>query len=102
MNAGDLAKIGQLMADSHASMRDDFEITVPPVDALVRIVKEAIGDAGGVRMTGGGFGGCVVALVPHDRVDQVRQAVAAKYKAESGLEASIYVCHASPGAGLCG
>ena len=101
LNAGDLAKIGQLMADSHASMRDDFEITVPPVDALVRIVKEAIGNAGGVRMTGGGFGGCVVALVPHDLVDKVRQAVTAQYKAESGLEASIYVCHASPGAGLC-
>ncbi len=101
LNAGDLAKIGQLMADSHASMRDDFEITVPPVDALVRIVKSAIGDAGGVRMTGGGFGGCVVALVPHDLVDKVRQAVTAQYKAESGLEASIYVCHASPGAGLC-
>ena len=101
LNAGDLAKIGQLMADSHASMRDDFEITVPPVDALVRIVKEAIGDAGGVRMTGGGFGGCVVALVPHDLVDKVRQAVTAQYKVESGLEASIYVCHASPGAGLC-
>jgi galactokinase len=89
------------MADSHASMRDDFEITVPPVDALVRIVKSAIGNAGGVRMTGGGFGGCVVALVPHDLVDKVRQAVTAQYKAESGLEASIYVCHASPGAGLC-
>ena len=101
LNAGDLAKIGQLMADSHASMRDDFEITVPPVDALVRIVKSAIGNAGGVRMTGGGFGGCVVALVPHDLVDKVRQAVTAQYKAESGLEASIYVCHASPGAGLC-
>ena len=94
LNAGDLAKIGQLMANSHASMRDDFEITVPPVDALVRIVKEAIGDAGGVRMTGGGFGGCVVALVPHDLVDKVRQAVTSEYKAESGLEASIYVCHA--------
>ena len=89
------------MADSHASMRDDFEITVPPVDALVRIVKDAIGDAGGVRMTGGGFGGCVVTLVPHDLVDKVRQAVTAQYKAESGLEASIYVCHASSGAGIC-
>ena len=93
--------IGALLDASHASMRDDFEITVPPVDALVRIVKDAIGDAGGVRMTGGGFGGCVVTLVPHDLVDKVRQAVTAQYKAESGLEASIYVCHASSGAGIC-
>ncbi len=44
------------MAESHASMRDDFEITVPPVDTLVEIVKAEIGNRGGVRMTGGGFG----------------------------------------------
>ena len=101
LKAGDLARIGQLMADSHASMRDDFEITVPPVDALVRIVKEVLGNAGGVRMTGGGFGGCVVALAPQNMVDSIRAAVTTHYKAASGLEASIYVCHASTGAGIC-
>lgn len=51
------------MAESHASMRDDFEITVPQIDTLVEIVKATIGDKGGVRMTGGGFGGCIVALI---------------------------------------
>jgi galactokinase len=102
LEAGDLARIGQLMADSHESMRDDFEITVPAVDALVDIVKGAIGDQGGARMTGGGFGGCVVALVAPDKVDGIREAVAAQYKAVSGLEAAIYVCHASAGAGVCG
>ncbi len=102
LKTGDLARIGQLMADSHASMRDDFEITVPPVDALVRIVKEVLGDAGGVRMTGGGFGGCVVALMPQDRVAAVREAVTSGYRAASGLDASIYVCHATAGAGVCG
>jgi len=54
----------QLMAESHASMRDDFDITVSEIDALVDIMKAAVGDKGGVRMTGGGFGGCVVSLVP--------------------------------------
>ena len=102
LEAGDLARIGQLMADSHASMRDDFEITVPAVDALVDIVKSAIGDQGGARMTGGGFGGCVVALSAPDKVDAIRDAVASQYKAVSGLEAAIYVCHASAGAGVCG
>ncbi len=102
LKTGDLARIGQLMADSHASMRDDFEITVPPVDALVRIVKEVLGNAGGVRMTGGGFGGCVVALMPQDRVAAVREAVTSGYRAASGLDASIYVCHATAGAGVCG
>lgn len=101
LEAGDLVRIGQLMAESHASMRDDFEITVPAVDALVDIVKSAIGDQGGVRMTGGGFGGCVVALAPPDKVEAIRSAVAARYKAASGLEAAIYVCHASAGAGVC-
>jgi len=102
LEAGDLGRIGQLMADSHASMRDDFEITVPAVDALVDIVKGAIGDQGGARMTGGGFGGCVVALAAPDKVDAIRDAVAAQYKAVSGLDAMIYVCHASAGAGVCG
>ena len=101
LSTGDLARIGQLMADSHASMRDDFEITVPPVDALVDIVKSVLGDAGGVRMTGGGFGGCVVALMPGQFVARVYEAVIARYTAASGLEAAIYVCHASAGAGVC-
>ena len=64
--AGDLQRMGRLMAESHASMRDDFEITVPPIDKLVEIVKATIGPRGGVRMTGGGFGGCIVALMPQD------------------------------------
>ncbi len=63
LEKGDLQRMGQLMAESHASMRDDFEITVPQIDTLVDIVKATIGDQGGVRMTGGGFGGCVVALI---------------------------------------
>jgi galactokinase len=101
LNSGDLALIGRLMAASHASMRDDFEITHPAVDALVDIVKDALGDAGGVRMTGGGFGGCIVALMPQDRIDGVGEAVLARYKAASGLDSSTYVCHASAGAGVC-
>ena len=60
MPRGDLKRMGELMAASHTSMRDDFEITVPEIDAIVDIVKDVIGAEGGVRMTGGGFGGCVV------------------------------------------
>ncbi|TKI07388.1 galactokinase [Martelella alba] len=99
--AGDLASMGVLMAESHASMRDDFEITVPPIDTLVDIVKAEIGDAGGVRMTGGGFGGCVVALVPADLVEAVRAAVESQYRRRTGLKETFYVCHASEGTGLC-
>ena len=96
---GDLVAMGELMARSHASMRDDFEITVPAIDAIVEIVKNVIGSEGGVRMTGGGFGGCVVALVPQDKVIAVKQAVEQHYPQRSnGLSADIYVCRASDGA----
>ncbi|KOQ97962.1 galactokinase [Pluralibacter gergoviae] len=98
---GDLARMGVLMAESHASMRDDFEITVPQIDTLVEIVKDAIGDKGGVRMTGGGFGGCVVALVPDALVETVRDAVSAQYEARTGIKENFYVCKASQGAGQC-
>lgn len=99
--SGDLKRMGELMAESHASMRDDFEITVPQIDKLVEIVKEVIGDKGGVRMTGGGFGGCIVALVPEDMVEKVRHAVQEQYQAHSGLKETFYVCTASQGAGVC-
>jgi galactokinase len=97
--AGDLVRIGELMEASHASMRDDFEITVPAIDRLVEIVKSVIGTAGGVRMTGGGFGGCVVALVPGGVVEAVREAVGQAYRSPNGDSATIYVCHATAGAG---
>ena len=99
LSVGDLVKMGELMAESHASMRDDFEITVPAIDAIVDIVKSVIGTEGGVRMTGGGFGGCVVALAPEALVDAVKQAVSEQYPARAnGLVADIYVCKASKGA----
>jgi len=99
LSAGDLKRMGELMAESHASMRDDFEITVPQIDQLVEIVKAEIGPRGGVRMTGGGFGGCIVALMPTDLVDAVKTAVAEKYEAQTGIKETFYVCKASAGAG---
>ncbi|MBM0492787.1 galactokinase [Aeromonas jandaei] len=96
---GDLVRLGELMADSHAAMRDDFEITVPAIDGLVEIIKARIGIEGGVRMTGGGFGGCVVALLRPEKVAEVIAAVEAEYPAISGLKADCYVCSASAGAG---
>jgi galactokinase len=94
-----LSRVGELMAASHASMRDDFEITVPAIDQLVGILQAAIGTEGGARMTGGGFGGCVVALMPQAKVAEVTAAVRNRYRAPSGEEGTVYVCHASAGAG---
>jgi len=96
----DMKRMGELMAESHISMRDDFEITVKEIDFLVDMVKEIIGDQGGVRMTGGGFGGCIVALVPPALVDEIKTTIEQKYQAATGLKESIYVCQAKDGAGL--
>ncbi|MDO5090483.1 MAG: galactokinase [Cardiobacteriaceae bacterium] len=95
--AGDIRQLSRLMAASHASMRDDFAITVPPIDTLVDIVAAVIGEQGGVRMTGGGFGGCVVALVPDHLVTTVHDAVEREYPARSGLTAAIHTCRAENG-----
>lgn len=84
LREGNMPRLGELMAASHASMRDDFEITVKEIDTLVEIVQSVIGDQGGVRMTGGGFGGCVVALVHPKQVEAVQQAVAEHYEAATG------------------
>jgi len=98
LKAGDIETVSEAMAQSHISMRDDFEITVRPIDYLVEIIGEVLGKSGGVRMTGGGFGGCVVALVPSDKVEAVKQVVADKYSDETGYSADIYVCTATQGA----
>lgn len=100
LRAGDLQTMGQLMAASHASMRDDFEITVPEIDYLVDLIKDVVGPEGGVRMTGGGFGGCVVALLPEHLVAPVKDAVQSHYTAHTGLKERIFVCSASAGAGV--
>mmetsp|Transcript_25041 Transcript_25041/g.48709 ORF Transcript_25041/g.48709 Transcript_25041/m.48709 type:complete len:437 (+) Transcript_25041:67-1377(+) len=100
LEKGDLVKMGKLMAESHVSMKDDFEITVPPIDGLVSIIGKVIGDEGGVRMTGGGFGGSVVCLCKDDKVEAVKKAVEEQYPALSGgLKATIIVTTAVQGAG---
>jgi galactokinase len=96
----DLRALGVLMAESHASMRNDFEITVQAIDALVDVTAKAIGPSGGARMTGGGFGGAVVALLPTNRVEVVSAAIAKGYRAPDGKPPLIMVETASNGASL--
>jgi galactokinase len=95
--ANDLCAVGRLMAASHASMRDDFEITVPAIDRLVGLIADAIGGPGGVRMTGGGFGGCVVALLPRDGARTVAEAVRERYRAPDGSPPQLWSCAPSEG-----
>ena len=67
----DLAAFGTILRDGHASLRDLFNVSVPPVDAVVEELQHAIGQDGGARMTGGGFGGAVVAVLAADRVAEL-------------------------------
>lgn len=99
LEKGDLKALASLMYASHCSMRDDFEITIPEIDGLVEIIRKALGDEyGAVRMTGGGFGGSVVAVVEPQNVEKVRAAVDAEYKKISGRDATIFETKAFNGA----
>ncbi len=82
--AGELGSVGHLLAASHASLRDDFEVSVPAVDALVYRLTAAIGPQGGARMTGGGFGGAVVAILKCDAVPQVCAVIEATCRTPDG------------------
>jgi galactokinase len=95
--ASNMALMGQLMAQSHTSMRDDFEITTPEIDQLVALLQAAIGARGGARMTGGGFGGCVVALLPTAQVAAVQALLNTHYLTPDGSPPRQWVCAPSPG-----
>ena len=97
MRAGDVVELGRLLDASHASMRDDFEISNEALNIMVTVARRQSG-CYGARMTGGGFGGCAVALVDAGKAEDFAATVAGEYHAESGLTPSVYVCHASQGA----
>ena len=92
----DPRRIGPSLTASHESMRDDFEITVPQVDVAVSAALDA--GAYGARMTGGGFGGCVLALIDADAVDAAIDAVERRYRAEGFAPPVVFVTQAHDGA----
>ena len=98
MQRGDEPAIGRLFAESHASMRDLFEISVPELDALVDIATATPGVIGS-RMTGGGFGGCTVNLVRSGSVDAFRATIEREYPRRTGREPRIWKVDAVDGAG---
>ena len=92
--------VGQFMYASHSALRDDYEVSCKELDVVVEIA-EAIGLNGGVygcRMTGGGFGGCCVALVKTEAVEAITNKIAADYKARTGIEAAIFASRPAAGA----
>jgi galactokinase len=96
---GDAERLGKLMNESHVSMRDDFEISRAEVDAMVDCAQRHAASYG-ARMTGGGFGGCCVALVRGDAAQSFALEVATCYKEATGLTPAIYVCDATDGASV--
>ncbi|SRR6266545_4254226 len=99
LDSGDLEAFGSLMGASHRSLRDDYEVSCPELDAMVDIA--AHGHVYGARMTGGGFGGCTVNLMAAEAVDDFRARVASQYMRRTGHNPEIYVCAASQGAAAC-
>ncbi len=102
VRASNWPTVGQLMYASHASLRDDYEVSCKELDAVVQIA-EGIGVKGGIfgcRMTGGGFGGCAVALVKTDAVQAISKKIAQDYKKKFGIDATIFVSRPAAGASV--
>ncbi len=97
--AGDLERMGRLMDESHASLRDDFEVSSRELDGIVEIARQQPG-CYGARMTGAGFGGCAVALVEQAHLPTFTAEVAAAYRAAYELQPNVYVCAAADGAAI--
>lgn len=99
LDASDLTRMGELMRASHASLRDDFEVTVPETDLIAGLLNQVLGNSGGARMTGGGFGGCVVALGPADAVPEMKATIEREYRNARGEPARVHLTGAADGAG---
>jgi galactokinase len=97
--AGDLARAGRLMMHSHASLRDLYEVSVPELDTIVDLATAEPG-CFGARLTGAGFGGCVIALVEDGSVERVMSTVETGYEARTGRATTAFVCAAAGGAAL--
>lgn len=98
LSQGDMPTLARVMAESHVSMRDDFSITTPAIDRLVEILQEAGAGQAGARMTGGGFGGCVVSIAPAAVIPQLMAAVEQFYTADTGCVPTLIPAKASAGA----
>ncbi|MFZ0369609.1 MAG: galactokinase [Halobacillus sp.] len=96
LNAGDIEGFGQLMNESHVSLRDDYEVTGKELDALVEAAWQE--DAVGSRMTGAGFGGCTISIVDRTQVEAFMDNVGRKYSEKTGLEADFYKVEIGDGA----
>lgn len=96
---GDTAQLAEVMAASHRSLREDYEVSLPPIDRIVDLVAEVLGTAGGVRLTGAGFGGCLVAVMAEEAAGAVQEAIERRYNRSASLPARAERLVPSAGAG---
>ena len=97
LGKGDLHRFGELMDASHASLRDDYEVSCAEVDLLVDLARRSPGVLG-ARITGGGFGGCTVNLVARAAIERFRGEVLAEYRRRTGIDARLFLSEAAEGA----
>jgi galactokinase len=93
---GDVEEFGRLMAASHASLRDDYEVSCAELDLMVALARSCAG-VFGARMTGGGFGGCTVNLVHSDEVESFTRLISKEYRVRTGIDADIYAVNTNDG-----
>jgi galactokinase len=99
LQKGDAARFGELLYQSHESLKDDYQVSCQELDEMVKIAKGEGGVYGG-RMTGAGFGGCTVNLVRRDALDSFVNRAKKDYPSRTGIEPHIYVCRAEDGVKL--
>lgn len=99
LQSGDLTAFGQLLNQSHISLRDDYEVTGVELDTLVESAWAQEGVLG-ARMTGAGMGGCAIALVAKNKVDAVKEAIQLRYTDKIGYAADFYIAQVGEGAGV--
>jgi galactokinase len=94
--ADNLRRFGELLYASHASLRDDYEVSSRELDLLVELASKTPGVVG-ARMTGAGFGGCTVNIVQTERLTEFERAVVEEYRRQTGRNAALHVCKAVQG-----
>jgi galactokinase len=94
----DMERFGELLQQAHASARDDYEISIPEIEILVGLA-ESVPEALGARLTGAGWGGCIVVLVERGGVDGLCETIGNGYRQQTGRQAEFFVCRSGAGAG---
>ena len=99
LETGNMAQLGKLLNAAHESARDDYEISCPEIEVLVTAAAQQAGVVG-ARLTGAGWGGCIIALVEEGTADGFSRQIQRMYRAETGKHAAVFACQTTPGAGL--